>query len=103
MADCPWYVTAHAVRRFAARARWGGGFDDASDLLIELCAEVWQRYQRNLTLRPDPTHTGAYQYRGPGPHRLTIIVAPEARPEGPKWQVVDVIRVERTDRLRPAR
>jgi hypothetical protein len=104
MAECPWYVTAHAVRQYMRiraqplhrkdRAPVPGvtlSFDDASDALIEYAAETWQRYQADPARAPSITRTGAYQYRGPGPLRLTLVVSMERRPEGPKPQVVDVV------------
>jgi len=105
MAECPWYVTAHAVRRFMAirtqslhrkgRPPVPGvtlSFDDASDELIEYAAATWQRYQvADPPIEPRITRTGAYQYRGPGPLRLTLIVSMERRPEGSKPQLVDVL------------
>lgn len=104
MADCPWYVTAHAVRRYMAirqeplhrkgRAPVPGvslSFDDASDELIEYAAATWQRYDASTDLEPRITRTGAYQYRGPGPLRLSLVVVMERRPEGPKPQLVDVV------------
>ncbi len=104
MAECPWYVTAAAVRRFIeirrtelrrrGRAPVPGvalAFDDASDKLIEYAAATWQRYEAEPEREPKITRTGAYAYRGPGPLRLTLIVAMERRPEGPKPQLVDVL------------
>lgn len=103
MANCPWYVSASAVRRYMEimrqpvhRPRHAPvpgedlSFDDASDRLIEYAAATWQRYQGEER-QPKITRTGAYQYRGPGPHRLTLIVSMERRPEGPLGQVVDVL------------
>lgn len=95
MADCPWYVSAHAVRRYQALGGAAGkSFDDASDELIERCAEVWQRYQANPDLAPRIGRTGAYIYRGPGNGRVEVLVSMERRPEGDKPQVVDVISLE---------
>lgn len=98
MSTCPWYVSAHAVRRYQELGGAPGrSFDDASDELIERCAEVWQRYQGDPALRPEVSRTGAYVYRGPGPMRLRVVVSMEQRAEGEKPQVVDVISVERSD------
>lgn len=95
MPDCPWYVSAAAVRRYMALGGAPGlAFDDASDELIERCAEVWQRYQANPALAPKISHTGAYIYRGAGNRRIEVLVSMEQRPEGNKSQVVDVIGVE---------
>lgn len=104
MAECPWYVSAAAVRRYmeirrtplrrSDRAEVPGvelSFDDASDELLEYAAATWQRYQADPARRPTITRTGAYQYRGPGPLRLGLVVVMERRPEGPKPQLVDVV------------
>jgi hypothetical protein len=97
---CPWYVTAHAVDRYAAltgrRAPRGSpAWDDISDELIERCAAIWARYEGNPELRPGVSKTGAYVYRGAGSRgRVTVVVSMERRPEGPKPQVVDVASVE---------
>lgn len=93
--QCPWYVSTAAVRRYQELGGAGGkSFDDASDELIERCAEVWQRYEANPALAPKIGRTGAYIYRGPGNRRIEILVSMERRPEGDKPQVVDVISVE---------
>jgi hypothetical protein len=89
MAECPWYVTAAAVRKYVAVTRSSLSFDDASDELIEYAAATWQRYQ-GTDREPKIGRTGAYMYRGPGPLRLTLLVSMERRPEGPKPQLVDV-------------
>lgn len=104
MPECPWYVSAAAVRRYMEIRRQplrrkdrppvpgvSLTFDDASDELIEYADATWQRYLQNPDLEPKINHTGAYQYRGPGPLRLTLIVSMERRPEGPKGQVVDLL------------
>lgn len=104
MAECPWYVSAAAVRRYieiraqplyrSGRAPVPGvvlSFDVASDELIEYAAVTWQRYQANPDREPSITRTGAYQYRGPGPLRLGLVVSMASRPEGSKPQLVDVI------------
>jgi hypothetical protein len=92
---CPWYVSAAAVRRYQqlvpAAPR---NFDDASDELIEECAEIWARYQRNPDLKPAITKTGAYTYRGGEPLRLRVVVSMARREEGAKPQVVDVVGAE---------
>lgn len=86
---CPWYVSATAVRKYMqiAGAR---DFDDASDELIDLCAEVASRYAEQPDRKPRVTPSGLLVYRGPKPLRLQIIVSVTPRPEGPKPQVVDV-------------
>lgn len=92
MANCPWYISAAAVRRYQALVpRAARGFDDASDELIGLCAAIWERYERNPDLAPGITRTGAYTYRGGQPLRLQIVVSMERRSEGDKPQVVDVV------------
>lgn len=97
MPDCPWYVSAAAVRRYMALGGAPGkSFDDASDELIERCAEVWARYQANADLAPKISRTGAYIYRGPGNRRIEVLVSMERRAEGSKPQVVDVISFEAT-------
>jgi len=83
MSECPWYVTAAAVRQYQnLRSNASRNFDDASDELIELCAGVWERYQQTPDLAP---------------LRIEIAVSMERRPEGPKGQVVDVLSIERDD------
>lgn len=101
---CPWYITVAAVKRYmtirARPLRRKGRpdvpgviltFDDASDALIQYAAETWQRYLDTPEMEPRITHNGAYQYRGPGPLRLSLIVSMTRRSEGPKPQVVDVL------------
>jgi hypothetical protein len=86
---CPWYITGHAVRRYqAAVPKASGDFALARDELIELAAEIWERYQRNPELAPSVTRTGAYHYRGGLPLRLQVVVS--ARRE-----LVDVVGAER--------
>lgn len=90
--QCPWYVTAHAVRKYqAAAGRHRISFDDASDELIEYAAETWRRYLADPSRRPRLTRTGVYQYRGPAPLRLALVVVMEKRDEGVKPQLVDVL------------
>lgn len=102
--NCPWYVSAAAVRRYMEirrtplhrrdRAPVLGvvlAFDDASDELLGYAAATWARYEASADLKPKITRTGAYVYRGPGPLRLGLVVEMERRPEGPKPQVVDVV------------
>jgi hypothetical protein len=85
-------VTVHAVRRYqdlvpeAARE-----FDDARAELIELAAAIWHRYESNPSLEPSITRTGAYQYRGPGPLRMVVVVG-RAAGDG-KPPIVDVVGV----------
>lgn len=89
---CPWYVTAHAVKRFQELVPHASReFDNARDQLVELAARIWARYEDNPKLAPSITRTGAYQYRGPGPLRLVVVVA-RAAGEG-KAPLVDVVGV----------
>jgi hypothetical protein len=89
MPTCPWYVSAHAVRRYIELTRSSLSFDDASDALIELCARTWAHHQ-TTGKQPTISRTGAYVYRTPRPERLKLVVSTTPRPEGPKDQVVDV-------------
>lgn len=89
MAECPWYVSAAAVRKYMAIAR-RADFDNASDELIEYCARTWQAYEGS-DRQPKITRTGLYEYVGPRPWRLALTVVMDRRPEGgPKPQLVDV-------------
>lgn len=94
---CPWYVSAHAVRKYQqlvpAAPR---DFDDASDELIDRAAQCWERYRSNPELEPRITRTGAYTYREAGSdrggrRRLRFVVSMSIRSEGDKPQLVDVI------------
>lgn len=92
MSDCPWYVSAAAVRAWQALRRDAPrDFDDASDALIELCAETYrERYSPESGRAPGVTRTGAYVYRTTPRHgRLQLIVSP--RSEGEKMALVDVL------------
>ena len=92
---CPWYVSAHAVRRYVVLTGSRLAFDDASDELIERAAACWRRYTGNPALAPAVSKTGAYVYREAGHdrvrRRLRFVVEMDRRPEGPKPQVVDVV------------
>lgn len=94
MSRCPWYVSASAVR--AWQALYPGAprnFDDASDRLIEVCAEVWARYEADPARAPKLTRTGAYVYEAGRAHgRIRLVVSAAQREEGGKQQVVDVLR-----------
>lgn len=92
MATCPWYVSAHAVRRWQeVEPRAPRDFDDASDALLEVAAAIWERY-RDGEREPKVTNTGAYLYEGGKPQgRIRLVVAASPRAEGPKQQVVDVL------------
>jgi hypothetical protein len=91
--NCPWYVTVHAVHRYqelvpdASRE-----FDDARNELIELAAAIWHRYESKPQLMPSVTRTGGYQYRGPGPLRMVVVVG-QPGAGGGKPPLVDVVGV----------
>lgn len=87
----PWYVSARAVREYAALARLGDPDDErvwatAEDELIDLCEETVGSGRKVLRLR-----SGLLQYRGPRPLRLTLIVSEDARPEGTLPQLISVL------------
>ena len=90
---CPWYVSAHAVRRWQEVDRTAPrDFDDASDRLIEIAAAIWERYAADTSRVPKVTRTGAYLYEGGRAQRqIRLVVSAEQRPEGPLHQVVDVL------------
>lgn len=89
---CPWHITVRAVERYQALVPQASrDFEAARDELVELAAAIWDRYERNLGLAPTVTRTGAYQYRGPLPLRLVVVVV-MAKPEtSGKAQLVDVV------------
>ena len=90
---CPWRITARAVERFQALVPQASrDFDEARAELVGLAAGVWERYERNPDLKPAITRTGAYQYRGPLPLRLAVVVAMNRAPESPA--LVDVVGAE---------
>ena len=97
MATCPWYVSAHAVRRWMMITGRNAEehFDDASDELIELAAATWARYEEGGRA-PKVSRTGAYVYRSAyvtvrgRRDRVDMVVSMERRPEGPKPQLVDL-------------
>lgn len=96
MPTCPWYVSAHAVRRYIALAGSRLSFNDASDELVERASACWQRYQATPELAPAISKTGAYVYREAGSdrggrRRLRYVVSMSQRQEGSKPQLVDVI------------
>ena len=90
---CPWYVSAHAVRRWqAVDHRAPRDFDGASDALLELAAAIWWDRYADGEREPRITRTGAYLYEGGQPHgRVRLVVSARPRPEGAKGQVVDVL------------
>lgn len=90
---CPWYVSAHAVRRWQAIDRSAPrDFDAASDALIELCAGVWWDRYADGAREPKVTGTGAYLYEGGKAHgRIRLVVSAQRRAEGDRQQVVDVL------------
>lgn len=91
--NCPWHVTTHAVQRFQELVPEASrSFEGARDELIDLAASIWHRYESNPELAPTITRTGAYQYRGPSPLRLVVIVG--KAPAGGKPPLVDVVGVD---------
>jgi hypothetical protein len=91
---CPWYITAHAIERYQELVPQASrDFEAARGELVDLAAGIWERYARNQDLAPTVTRTGAYQYRGPGPLRLVVVVSPRpARPGGGNLApMVDVV------------
>ncbi len=102
MTDCPWYVTAHAVRRWLAITGRSGEahFEDARIELVQLCADTWERYETagkapKPTLRQDPS-APTYSYRSAYTRvrgsrtQVDLIVSMAVRPEGPKPQLIDI-------------
>jgi hypothetical protein len=100
---CPWYITAHAVRRWleiTSRPAGEAHFEDARIELVQLAADTWARYERERPdgSAPEPklTRTGAYSYRSAYTRvkgqrtQVDLIVSMERRPEGPKPQLVDI-------------
>ena len=87
----PWYISARAVKEYAALARLGDANDPA----------IWDRAESELIAmaretaasgrEPRPMRSGALRYRGPRPLRLTLIVTPGPRPEGDLPQLVRVL------------
>jgi hypothetical protein len=87
----PWYVTARAVREYAALARLGNPDDEAvfaaaEDALIRIAEETVASGRK-----PSRMRSGAMRFRGPRPARLTLIVVDQPRPEGPLPQLVRVL------------
>lgn len=89
---CPWYVSAAAVRDWQRLDRNAPrDFDDASDALLQLCAEVWARY-RESGKEPELKRTGGWLYHtGRAHNRIRLVVSEERRPEGNKAQVVAIL------------
>lgn len=87
----PWYISARAVREYAALAALGDPDDP----------EVWARAEGELIAmaeetvasgrRPVRMRSGALRYRGPRPLRLGLVVVETRRPEGPLPQLVRVL------------
>lgn len=93
---CPWYVSAHAVRRYCALCRHDlnpdreDHFAKAEADLFAICAHTWEHY-RVSGKRPRVTRTGAYSYRTTQKHgKIHLVVSTTRRPEGPKDQLVDI-------------
>lgn len=81
-----WYISARAVREYAAIVRrpvdTDDDFADREDELIDLCAAAHhQRDQRN----------GLQLWRTGRPLRLRLLVSPTPRPEGDLPQLVSVL------------
>lgn len=87
----PWYISARAVREYAALAQLGDTEDEdvfagAEDALLQIAEETVASGRKPVRMR-----TGALRYRGPRPMRLTLIVVEEPRPEGPLPQLVRIL------------
>jgi phage terminase large subunit-like protein len=87
----PWYISARAVREYAALTGLGDADDEsvfaaAEEELIAIAEETVASGRRPRRLR-----TGALVYRGPRPRRLRLVVVTEPRPEGPLPQLVRVL------------
>lgn len=106
MSRCPWYVSAHAVRRWQEiDPRAPRDFDAASDALIDLASRIWHERYADGQRAPRITRHGGYLYEGGRGHgSIRLVVSQERRPEGELQQVVDVLarsalrRVGRRDR-----
>lgn len=91
----PWYISAHAVRRYLALVRRpvvddGPEFTRAERALAEMAAQVVEDVRAGIK-RPREIRPGLLKYRGPRPLRLGLMVSTEPRPEGPLPQLVDVL------------
>lgn len=92
MPDCPWYISAHAVRRYLSLV---GREDNEREFArgeTELMAMA-ERVMVNVASgasKPREIRPGLLHYRGPRPLRLGLRVSIERRPEGDKPQLVDV-------------
>jgi len=87
----PWYLSARAVREYAALAGLADTDDDdvwfqAEEELLTIAEETMASERKPRTMR-----TGALVYRGPKPLRLRLVVVQEPRPEGPLPQLVRVL------------
>lgn len=87
----PWYISARAVREYLQvtgrpPVEEGPVWDTAEDELIDIATRTVDsdRAVRRL-------ESGLDQYRGPGPRRLRLIVAPDPRTEGSLPQLVSVL------------
>lgn len=99
----PWYITARAVRDYAALASLGDADDDdvfaqAEESLIELAAATVASGRKPARLA-----SGALSYRGPSPLRLRLHVVERPRPEGPLPQLVRVLPASEAQRGRQTR
>lgn len=87
----PWYLSARAVREYAALA--GHGDPDEEAVFARAEAALMRQAEETVASgrRPVRMRSGALRYRGPRPLRLTLVVVDEPRPEGPLPQLVRVL------------
>ena len=85
--DCPWYISAHAVRRYCVLRGWDGGDEDsfarAEDELFEIASQL-------ATKQPALQGNGLLRYRAGRPTRWQYLVSTADRAEGELPQLVDV-------------
>ena len=91
MAKCPWYISAHAVKRYLHVVGRrvvddGPAFDKAEEELIELAIDTMKSNRVPKQLRAQHL----LQYRSGRPLQLMLIVSTEVREEGKLPQLVDV-------------
>lgn len=90
----PWTITVHALDQYVAIRSGAGerGVDrDAARLALEAMAEDCRQAARVGTKHPKLMRgrTDLYQFRGPRPHRLALVVSTSPDPSG-RPQLVDV-------------
>lgn len=90
MIEGPWYISKAAVQDYLQiiGKPWaddGPDFDAAEIALVEIARSIVAAGKEGT-----PQDSGALQYRGPRPLRLRLTVAPEARKEGSKPQLMRV-------------